>query len=133
MIDRTFVEKFLTANGVSPTGPDEEIKSVLVSAKWHKDDVDTALMVLREDTKTQVQRVDSLHKVYNSDSRLSPDTITSLLGIDVDVSDIKKRNDSTRGAIFGSSLVIIFLALLFAASFILFVMWNLKMGIFYEA
>ncbi|MEZ4200095.1 MAG: hypothetical protein R3B69_00595 [Candidatus Paceibacterota bacterium] len=85
MIDRRHIEKILRINGLSPIAEDEEIRSVLISAKWHKDDVETALTVLRENTTTGQAHVDVLHNVFNSDARLSPEAIQSLLGIDVEL------------------------------------------------
>lgn len=85
MITKDQIERVLRINGLEPTASDEEIRSVLISAKWHETDTEMALMVLRENTKTHQERVDTLHKVFNTDDRLKPETISSLLGIDVDM------------------------------------------------
>ena len=85
MIERSALEHILAANGIAATSPDEQIKSVLVEANWHQDDVDTALTVLRENVETHEQKVDSLHKIFRTDQRLKPETISALLGIDVEV------------------------------------------------
>lgn len=86
MIERGHIEKILSVNGIAPTAADEEIRSVLISARWHKEDVETALTVLRENVTTKQSRVDTLHNVFRSDARLSPEAIHSLLGIDVEMS-----------------------------------------------
>lgn len=72
-------------NGLTETAPDEEIRSVLISARWNKEDVETAITVLRENTKTHQSRVDKLHDIFLADRTLSPEAIHSLLGIDVEV------------------------------------------------
>ena len=87
MIKRDQIESILKINGVQPTSPDEEIRSVLLSARYSKDEVDTAIMVLRENTKTNKTRVDGLHKVFRSDEALSPEEISQLLGIEIELSD----------------------------------------------
>ena len=99
MINKQQVESFLKANGVPPSAKDEEIRSMLLSARWDNNEVDTALMVLKENTLSKETHVDTLHKIFQSDDRLTPVEISSLLGIDVeftsdDVNDIlKKRAD----------------------------------------
>ena len=87
MIEKRNVEAFLKVNGIPPTAKDEEIRSVLLSARWNNNEVDTALMVLKENVKNNETHVDTLHKVFNSDDRLSSAEISKLLGIDVALSD----------------------------------------------
>lgn len=85
MIDKTKIESILHANGVHPASDDEEIRSVLLSARYSKDEVNTAIMVLRENTQTHKTRVDGLHKIFRGNESLSPEEISQLLGIEVDV------------------------------------------------
>lgn len=92
MIDRKNIEQILRLNGLSETAPDEEIRSVLISARWNKEDVETAITVLRENTKTHASRVDKLHDVFFADRALSPEAIHSLLGIDVEVNSSELNN-----------------------------------------
>lgn len=87
MTDRSQIESILKVNGLGKTAPDEEIRSVLLSARFNKDEVDTALMILRENTKTSETRVDGLHKVFRSDRVLQPNEISKLLGIDISLRD----------------------------------------------
>lgn len=132
MIQKSTVEQYLHANGVRTDAPDEEIKSVLFSAKWHEEDVETALMVLKENTETHEQRIDSLHKVFHTDDRLQPETISALLGIDVDIapaSDLKKKTKSGFGIV--ESLTVLIIALCFAGLMFVGAMWHLKIGLFY--
>jgi hypothetical protein len=87
MLEKDNIEAFLRVNGIAPTAKDEEIRSVLLSARWNHDEVDTALMVLKENIKDQTTHVDTLHKVFNSDKRLSAAEISSLLGITVNIAN----------------------------------------------
>ncbi len=97
MTDRRHIESILKVNGLAPTAPDEEIKSVLLSARFNKDEVDTALMILRENVKTNETRVDGLHKVFRTDGGLKPAEISKLLGIDVELTDAESvRTNSKR-------------------------------------
>lgn len=85
MIDRNHIEKILKINGMSPAEPDDTIRSVLLSARYDKDEIDTALMVLREDSETKRIRVEGLHKVFRTDDALQPREISDLLGIEVNL------------------------------------------------
>lgn len=85
MLDRKHLERVLKINGVSPTAADEEIRAVLLSAHYRADEVDMALMVLRENITTKTTRVDSLHKLVRTDDSLSAKEISKLLGIEVSV------------------------------------------------
>jgi hypothetical protein len=132
MFERAHIEKLLKLNGVEATAPDEEIKSVLLSARWHKNDVETALLVLRENTNSHESHVDSLHKVFRSDDNLRPETITALLGIDAEVEKgtLQRRAMQPRvsaGQIIQIGLVSLALSLIF----ILASMWFLQMGFFH--
>ena len=92
MIDRNHIEKILEINGMSVAEPDDTIRSVLLSARYDKDEIDTALMVLREDAVTKQIRVEGLHKVFRSDEALRPQEISALLGVDVDASRFNPVN-----------------------------------------
>lgn len=85
MINRNHIEQILRINGMSPSEPDDVIRSVLLSARYNNDEVDTALLVLREDAETKRIRVEGLHKVFRTNDSLEPREISELLGIDVNV------------------------------------------------
>ena len=134
MFQREYIEKILEINGVTPTADDEQIKSVLLSARWHEDDVEAAMVVLRENRDTHKTHVDTLHNVFFTDDHLRPETISSLLGIetnftsyDIDRVKGKKQQSMTTGVVLQIFLISIALSLIlvFAA------MWYLQMGIFH--
>lgn len=134
MFERRHIEQLLKVNGVPVTAPDEEIKSVLVSARWHEKDVETAMLVLRENTTSHESRVDTLHKVFQSDQRVNPETLSALLGVEVSIKneDInteykKPRRTVTAGQILQISLISLFSSVIF----VLISMWYLEMGIFH--
>lgn len=129
MIDRHIIEHMLRANGVDPSAPDETIKSVLISAKWNKDDVDTAIMVLRENEATHATRVDSVHKVFHSGDRLAPETITALLGIDVELPPERTHQRSSGVHIF-DAVSIVLLSVVLASVTVIGIMWHLSIGMF---
>lgn len=135
MLEKRNIEAFLKVNGIPPTAKDEEIRSVLLSARWNNNEVDTALMVLKENTTNNETHVDTLHKVFNSDDRLSSSEITKLLGIDVslsdnDVSDINKKHQLSQNS---TALITFVLSIIIAASSIGYLMFKEKAGVFHPS
>lgn len=133
MIDRSHIERILRLNGLNPTAPDEEIRSVLISAKWHKDDVETALTVLRENMDTHKTRVDTLHNVFLTDKRLSPEAIQALLGINVEMNSkqLESMRQSRRHMSLWQAFSIMFYATILALTFILVIMYVQHFGVFH--
>lgn len=134
MIDKNQVENFLKANGIPPTAKDEEIRSMLLSARWNNNEVDTALMVLKENRKSKATHIDTLHKVFQSDERLSPSEISALLGIDVtitgeDVNDIQEKLVRAQKLQIRLGLM---LSVVIALASVTFIMYQEKAGIFYQ-
>jgi hypothetical protein len=134
MLDRTHIENFLRLNGVSPTAPDEEIKSVLISASWHQSDIDTAITVLRENVDTQQRRVDSLHRVFNTDDRLQPEMVSALLGIEMDVTSeqVALRRSRRNGIPMAEILRLIFISLTLSIISVVVAMWYFEIGWFHQ-
>lgn len=135
MIEKRNVEAFLKVNGIPPTAKDEEIRSVLLSARWNNNEVDTALMVLKENVKSNETHVDTLHKVFNSDDRLSSAEISKLLGIDVnlsdnDVTDINKKHQLSQNS---TAVITFILSIIIAASSIGYLMYKEQAGVFHSA
>lgn len=134
MFNREDVERVLAVNGVPPSAPEEEIKSVLISANWHQDDVEAAVLVMRENKDTHKTRVDKLHKVFYTDERLRPETVSSLLGIETQFTPSELDRRSTRqanGLTAGQMLKILIISIACSLALILAMMWYLHAGIFY--
>ena len=133
MLDRSHIEQLLKLNGVEPTAPDEEIKSILLSARWHNQDVETALLVLRENTESMKTHVDTLHKVFHSDDHLHPETIAALLGVSVDITRdavCKNHKKSGTNVNFFQVLQIALVSVCCAFLFIVCTMWYMHIGPF---
>lgn len=133
MIEKRNVEAFLKVNGIPPTAKDEEIRSVLLSARWNNNEVDTALMVLKENVKSNETHVDTLHKVFNTDDRLSSSEISKLLGIDVslsdrEVGDINKKHQLSKNS---TAFLTLVLSIIIAVSSIGYLMYKEKAGVFH--
>ncbi len=134
MIDKHHVEELLRLNGVQATAPDEEIKSVLISARWHEKDVETALLVLRENKQSHETHVERLNKVFTSDDALQPELISSLLGVDVDVSHLSHRGINRkprRNVTLGQAIQIGILSTTLSCVCIVGAMWYMDIGFFH--
>ena len=131
MMQKKDIETILKINGVSSSAPDEEIRSVLLSARYNNDEVDTAIMVLRENTKTHVQRVDGLHKIFRSDEGLKPNEISSLLGINVDVETVAIEKSRKRELTWLQSFLMTLFAIFLAISGVFLAMYFYQVGFFH--
>jgi hypothetical protein len=131
MIDRNHIEKILKINGKSPSDPDDVIRSVLLSARYSKDEVDTALMVLRENSTTKQMRVEGLHKVFRTDNALRPQEISELLGIDVDITNYNPEQVSANRGGLVSVIIILFASIFLALTGVLLFMYTNSVGFFY--
>ena len=133
MIEREHVEKILEINGLGDSAGEEDIRSVLVSAKWNDDDVETALTVLKEDKETGKSHTETYKNVFTSDVRLSPESIQNLLGIDVDMSshEMAAVRTSRQQVSFWQVLTIVIYATLLAFGSILIVMYIQNFGFFH--
>lgn len=133
MINREQIESLLKINGMSASAPDEHIRSVLLSARYNNDEVDTALMVLREDLVTKQTRVDGLHKIFRSDEALQPKEISKLLGIEVDASQFPQNDDSQTYRDYAALqyFVVWFFSVAFAVTGILLYMYMNQVGLFH--
>lgn len=135
MLDKQHIENFLRANGVPPSAKDEEIRSVLLSSRWNENEVDTALMVLKENIQSKETHIDTLHKVFHTDDRLSPADISSLLGIEVQISqdnvnDIKSKRAKQERV---HARVAIALSIIIALCSVGYVMYREQAGFFHPS
>jgi len=133
MIDRNHIEKILKINGMSPAEPDEMIRSVLLSARYDKDEIDTALMVLREDSETKRIRVEGLHKVFRTNDSLQPREISELLGIEVNLNNYHTESIEKQRITLASVMVVWILSVGFAVVGIFLFMHMNSVGIFHPS
>lgn len=133
MTNRKQIENILKLNGVSPTAKDEEIRSILLSARFDNDEVDTALVVLRENTKTSKNRVDGLHKVFRTDETLNSDEIMSLLGVDVDLEHRVSAGKKARNITAVNQTILFLTAAIIGLVGIVLYMYVLRMGVFHPS
>jgi hypothetical protein len=133
MINKTHIENVLRANGLSQTSSDDEIRSVLISASYNNDEVDSAVLVLRENIKSHKTHVDGLHKVFRSDTTLNSAEISALLGVDVDLEHhVAARTDRRQMSIF-IQLILFFISVALAMLCALAYMYVMQIGVFHPS
>lgn len=133
MTDKKQIESILRVNGLGVSAPDEEIRSVLLSASFDDDEVKAALVVLRENIVTNETRVDGLHKVFRTDTHLQPNEISKLLGIDILVGDALSKDEKKRHLSHFDVVLLMLMSFLLAVAFILAYMYSHDIGIFHPA
>ena len=131
MLQKKDIETILKINGVSTGAADEEIRSVLLSARYNNDEVDTAIMVLRENTKTHQTRVDGLHKIFRSDEGLKPAEISALLGIEVEVNQVNINHNRNREMTVFQTSIVTLLAVVLALAGVFAAMYVYQVGVFH--
>jgi len=131
MFDKNHLETLLKINGIHKSAPDDEIRSVLLSARFKDDEVDTALMILRENPLTKQTHVEGLHKVFRTDTGLKPSEISNLLGIEVNMDQnvitAKKKNLKLS---FLQFVLLWLISLTLAVLAVLAYMYSNNMGVF---
>ena len=132
MFDKKQIESILKVNGIASTAPDEEIRSILLSARFNNDEVQTALMVLRENVKTNKTHVDGLHKVFRTDQALQPAEISQLLGIDVDLETPLERQHSSQRYTLFQVFLLWTASILIATTAVMYYMHAQQMGLFHS-
>ncbi len=134
MITKEVLEKILVEQGVSPTADDEEIKSALLKANWKNGDVQSALVVWRENIKTHEKRVDAVQNLFRGKAKLSPSDINELLGIEMDIppkSLTVTRARGNRHISYGIILEICVVSFILSVIFMFAAMWFFKIGFFH--
>jgi len=133
MIERSYIEKILKINGMSPSEPDDIIRSVLLSARYNNDEIDTALMVLREDVENKRIRVEGLHKVFRTNESLGPQEISQLLGVDVDIGSYLQDSPETPRLLNTTFVSVSVLSVLIAVVGVLLFMHMSGVGLFHPS
>lgn len=134
MYDRKHIERVLKINGLTPEAGDEEIRAVLLAARYRDDEVDQAVRVLRENAALEDARDAKLvHKIMRTDSGLSASEVSKLLGIDVPVQALVTPERERLNRFTGVHVAVIaILSLLIAGIGLGLAMYAQGFGVFYN-
>ncbi len=131
MISRSQIVKILKINGVNAVSPDEDIRSILLSARFNEDEVNTAIMVLHQNHQADTERVDGLNKVFRTESGLNAAEVSNLLGIEVDTDSLVPAASRRRDFSALQVIAVWFFTAVVAVLSALFFMYTYSVGIFH--
>jgi len=141
MLGRLQLESFFRINGITNETSDVEKRAFLMQAQWSNEDIEIAMqlpqtsdsLVPKINTDTQ-KNILSANTLFKSDTKLKPEAVTTMLGIDINVSSTKLNTNGKRikdGFSFLQIFSITVLSILCALLFVVFSMWYLEMGMFH--
>lgn len=133
MISRDQIETTLRVNGASVSATDERIRSTLLRAHYTNDDVDTAILILREEVSVNKSREDGLRKIFRTDQALKPREISELLGIEVEVLEKVVPNSKARVLSAFQYVLLWLLSTILAVAGVVFYMYLHKVGVFHPS
>jgi formate-dependent nitrite reductase membrane component NrfD len=133
MLQKKDIETVLKINGIGTGATDDEIRAVLLSARYTAEEVNTALVLLHEISKSNQTRADGLHKVFRSDVCLSPAEISELLGIDVQINNYTVMRNRKREMTLMQIFLVVLLAIGFALLGVTITMYMSKVGVFHSS
>jgi len=99
MIDKEHIVNFLRSNGVSSASSDDEIRHALQNARWHNDDIEVALLKLKDSEEPYEIKSGDAQNIFFSDVPIAPETLSSLLGIDVSLPLARLQAEESRRAL----------------------------------
>lgn len=133
MMNKKQIETILKINGFNETTPDDQIRTVLLSARYSKDEVNKAIVMLKQDPNTKEVKVNGLHKIFYSDTHLKPCEISGLLGIDIDLSAPISRRSRNNTISTLQFIAVWFFSVVIAVTGILFYMYLNQIGLFHPS
>lgn len=134
MVNKEQVETILKINGCSILSSEEDIRSVLSSARYTEEDIISALSVLHGKTQEEPDRqnINGLHRIFRTDEGLKPSQISKLLNIDVDIREFDKREmQNSHNTAMTQTIVVAVVAVAVAFLVVVIAMYFYDVGIFH--
>lgn len=96
MVDKEHIFNFLRINGISPSASDGAIERALRIANWHDHDIEVALLKLQGNENPYQKLEHNPHNLFFSDVPIAPETLSSLLGMDVSIPQARQYAEDNR-------------------------------------
>ena len=130
MINKQQTEQILRLNGIEPDAPPEEIRTVLIRARWHKDDVDAAIAALNRAPDEITVEHNHSQQLTHSDASLAPETLNAVLGVDIELTEVRQQRVADQNWFLRKQIIsMLLVAVLGAVLFIITIMWQLKLSV----
>ena len=134
MIDRSHIEKLLALNGVSGGASDVDIRTMLKKASWNDEDIEDAIAIYRRGSQVDTfMRNHRSGQMLFDDEKLKPEMVSSLLGIEMNVTtaDIELRRSKHKGFGIADAVRLLTVSLIISVLVIFFAMWHFEIGPFH--
>lgn len=131
MLDVDKIKTILQIQGLNPSAHESSIKAALAGYQYNDADITEALTLLKNDVTGMINPNDCLHKILRTDDSLTPAEISSMLGIDITISEITIRKSRQRGPSLIHHLIVIVLTVIVAAGSVLYFMYANHSGPFH--
>jgi len=120
-MDKEHVTNFLRINDIPFTASDDAIREALARAMWHERDIDMAVLSMndKEEEQKHVSANDS-RGLFFTDVPIAPETLTSLLGVDVSVQNARNVAERNRSASRGDTSTVVILLTIFVSVILAF-------------
>lgn len=126
------IETILKINGFDTSATEDQVRAVLLSARYTEDEVNVAISTLRGPSIKAFEKNSSLQNIFYADKRLHAGEISKLLGVDVEINTPISRRSSRSTVSLVQFILVWFFSVVFAVSGILFYMYINEIGLFHS-
>jgi hypothetical protein len=127
------LDTVLRINGLEKTSSESEVSAVLLSSRYTPQEVETALLILKNGDAAISGTQSNLHKVFRSDESLGSQEIALLLGGDLYVNTRVSAEVKNREITASHLLLVSLASLVVAISSMMFYMYTKNTGVFHES
>ena len=136
MVNKEHILNFLRVNEIPYPSPEEDIRRALGIARWHDDDIQVALLKLRNDSDPYQYNPNNARNIFFSDIPIAPETLSSLLGVNISLPRARLRAQNSRANSKDTltttvTLLTVFTSVVLGLFVTLFVMYLYNVGPFY--
>mgnify|MGYP000379545351 CR=1 FL=1 len=125
----------LQRNGVSNISNEAEVRACLYRLRWHPHDIDRAVKKIASSNQMQsFTHKSALHSLLRSDERIRPETLSSLLGFDIEITEEDVKSSAYRAkprVTFPRLFMIIVFGIILGCTVMVLLMWLTKTGLFH--
>ncbi len=125
------IEIMLKIQGLSLASSREAIKSALEQARFSAEDIDKIVDLIQKHNTPTPEKLQGLYKIQRSDCSLNPQEISSLLGIEVRITELEGKIGQKNYHPNAHHFVTILLTLILALGGLLAAMYHYKAGPFH--
>ncbi len=131
MFQRNQLETILKINGVSINASPDEIREILLRASYNNEEIESAIMLLKENSSGNPLKFTDLQKVFLTTDALKPAEISALLGIEVQIGNVQVTQSRSRELTGYQTAIVTALAIIIAILGVGIAMYIYEVGFFH--